>query len=165
MLCSGLTAKVLAATVPLSLSPGVKYSEMQSAFSVSKRGESLEKKKVLLEIKLISEHTSRCTECVMEVLLCVLLMRPYQRERERQRGCVGGCVSTCYITESGGRECCLACHTTVALRGGGGERETACLSSVPQLGTLLFTTLKTPQPPHHQHLYRRACDGAEGHVE
>lgn len=93
MLCSGSTAKVLAATVPLSLSPGLKYSEMQSAFSVSKCGESLEKK-VLLGTKLVSEHTSRCTECVMEVLLCVLLMRPYQREREeegeteRLRGCV-----------------------------------------------------------------------------
>lgn len=49
--------------------------------------------------------------------LCVCVCRfvgLFERERERQRGCVGVCVSTCYIIESGGRECCLACHTTVA---------------------------------------------------
>lgn len=87
-----------------------------SAFTLSER----RKRKVLVEMNLISEHTSRCTECVMEVLLRVLLMHQYHRERERDserlRGragvCVCVCVPTCYIIKRGGRERCLSCHTT-----------------------------------------------------
>lgn len=37
------------------------------------------------------------------------------RKKETEKG-AWVCVSTCYITESGGRECCLACHTTAALQ-------------------------------------------------
>lgn len=37
-------------------------------------------------------------------------------EKERDRVGAWVCVSTCYITKSGGRECCLACHTTAALQ-------------------------------------------------
>lgn len=39
-------------------------------------------------------------------------------EKERDSEVAWVCVSTCYITESGGRECCLACHTTGALQWG-----------------------------------------------
>lgn len=92
--------------------------------------------------------------------VCTLNASLSERERERQRGCVGVCVSTCYITESGGRECCLACHTTVALRG---EREK---DGMPELcSTTRNTLVYNAQNPPHRHLYRRACDGAEGHVE
>ncbi len=97
------------------------------------------KLKMCSSIKIISEYTSGCTERIMEVLLRALQMCPchrvafvglFERETERVRGCVCVCVcvSTCYIIESGGRVCCLACHTTAALQW---EWERPQLASAP----------------------------------
>lgn len=88
----------------------------RAAFVLSERAESGEK--VLVEMNLISERTSRCTECVMEVLLRVPLMHRYHRERRRAAAWVCVCVSTCYIIKRGGSERCLAClpHDSHSLR-------------------------------------------------
>lgn len=41
-----------------------------------------------------------------------LSQRLVERDGEGLRGRAGVCVSTCYIIKRGGREPCLACHTT-----------------------------------------------------
>lgn len=98
---------------------------------------------------------------------CTLNASVSQRERdgERRRGragvCVCLCVSTCYIINRGGRECCLACHTTA----------TRCIGRRDAASELNSTTQDTRLAALKQKyrtkscLYWRAHDGARGRLK